>query len=69
MKFYRLDVNNIEDYLKLSDSIEAYPLEGEILVDNGYVKHGQIFVITAAGSVYCIEEDLFEELGVGLSIL
>lgn len=51
-----------EEILSWSKNIEFIKGEGELLVDNGYVKIGQKVVLTSAGNVYKIEEDLLEDI-------
>ena len=61
-QFYFTDMKSLEKFEDWSPSIEAYPAEGEISVDNGYVKEGQYVCKTSAGNVYKLESDLLADL-------
>ena len=51
-----------EEILSLSDDIEFIHSEGELLVDNGYVKIGQQVILSSSGNVYKIEHDLAKDI-------
>lgn len=51
-----------DEILSWSDEVEFLIGEGELLVDNGYVKVGQQVVLTSSGNVYKVEDDLVEDI-------
>jgi hypothetical protein len=60
IKTFSDDTRN--EILSWSDEVEFIQGEGELLVDNGYVKVGQQVVLTSSGNVYKIEPDLVEDI-------
>ena len=51
-----------DEILSWSDEVEFLQGEGELLVQNGYVKVGQKVVLTSSGNVYKIEDDLVKDI-------
>lgn len=51
-----------EEILSLSNDIEFIHSEGELLVDNGYVKIGEKVILSSSGNVYKLEHDLAEDI-------